>query len=345
MDIQHRRGPRRRTVLAAAVAVGLFVPLTAAAAEPETEAGDARGTALVCGPSPLPAPAGTTSDVVGGDVTGRYLVGNVRYADRSAGALWRDGVFAEIDASSIPNVQVNYHDVNRHGVVVGERMTDYSSFHTDAFTYQDGKFTFLPALRPGDSTEAVGINSRGDVVGNSIGNGNGWRAVVWPADRPGTVRELPLPAGQTNGALARGIDEDGSVVGVVSPYPPGTPYLWPAKGAPRPLPLPAGSPGGDPVAIQGGMVAGNVYDPASNASVPTLWNLRNGGLTLHRNVQAGALSVNSWGTIGASGAIVHADGRVAALDPEALVNTIAETGVGAGTTAEHSGQATRWLGC
>jgi len=327
----------RSALVAVALAAGLLAPTTAQAT--------AHG-APACTAVALPAPAGTSSEVTGGDVTGRYLVGRVSYPDHTAGALWRDGQYTEIDASSIPNVQVDLHDVNRNGVVVGERMTDYSSFHTDAFTYRDGKFTFLPALNPGDTTDALGINSRGDVVGTSVSDTRGgWAPVVWPADKPGTVRGLPLPAGNTNGALARGIDEDGAVVGVVSPYPPGTPYLWPAHGNPRALPVPAGSIGGETTAIQNGMVAGNVYDPATNSTVMTLWNLRTGATTRHTSVHSGALSVNRNGTIGTAGAIVHADGRVSPLANGSLVTTIAATGEAAGTTQPFNGQATRWLGC
>jgi hypothetical protein len=277
----------------------------------------------------LPAPAGSLTSVEGGDPTGTYLVGNVSDGSRTEGALWRHGRFSEIDAGSVTGVQIDYHDVNRYGVVVGERMTDYNSFHTDAFTYRAGKFTFLPPLRAGDYTDALGINSRGDVVGNSAGT-----PVVWPAG--GGVRALP------GDGRARGIDEDGTVVGYLAPYPPGTPYVWPALGAPHALPVPAGSIGGDPVAIQGGMVAGNVYDPATSWTVPTLWNLRTGSVTLHSDAPGGGLSVNRWGTVGTVGAIVHRDGRVSTLGSLDRVSVVADTGVAAGTVA---GQAVRWFGC
>jgi len=179
------------------------------------------------------------------------------------------------------------------------------------------------------------------VVGNSIGDG--WRPVVWPANRPGTVRALPLPAGLPNGALAAGIDEDGSVTSVLSPYPPGTPYLWPARGIPHALPVPAGSEGGTADAIQGGMVAGNVF--AGNATRPALWNLATGGFTLHEAVDTGAVSVNGRGTIGGGGAIIHADGRVSTLPSRSVVYAVADNEVAAGTTADFTGQAVRWLGC
>jgi hypothetical protein len=272
---------------------------------------------------------------VGGDPTGTYLVGSVSDGSGTAGALWRHGRFSEIDASSVTGVQVDYHDVNRHGVVVGERMTDYSSFHTDAFTYRAGEFTFLPPLRAGDYTEALGINGRGDVVGNSAG-----APVVWPAG--GGVRALP------GDGRAMGIDEDGTVVGYLAPYPPGTPYVWPANGEPHALPVPDGSIGGDAVAIQRGMVAGNVYDPVTGSTVPTLWNLRTGSVTLHSDAPGGALSVNHRGTIGTVGAIVHRDGRVSAVGYLDRVSVVTASGTAAGTLTDSPfgpGQAVRWFGC
>lgn len=327
--MKHNSG--RSVALVVAAVAGLLVP---AAAEAET--------GRACRQVALPTPAGTFSDVTGGDPSGHFLVGHVRYPDRSAGAVWRNGRFSEIDATSLPNVQIDYHDINRYGVVVGERMTDYSSFHTDAFTYRDGAFTLLPPLRDGDSTEALGINARGDVVGNSIGNG--LTPVVWPAGEPGTVRELTMPDGQLRGR-ALGIDEDGSVVGYLAPYPPGTPYLWPANGTPRPLPVPEGSDGGLAVAIQRGIVAGNVFDPATNATVPALWNLRTGEFRLHRGLRTGSLSVNRLGTIGAGGAVIHANGRVASVGEGALVHVVTDDGIAVGTTDFLNGQAVRWLGC
>jgi uncharacterized membrane protein len=310
-------------LLAGVAAAGLLAVPAQAAAAPG------------CRPVDLAAPAGSLTSVEGGDPTGTYLVGRVSYPDRTAGALWRHGRFSEIDASSLGGVQVSYHDVNRYGVVVGERMTDYGSFHTDAFTYRDGTFTFLPPLRAGDSTDALGINGRGDVVGNSSGT-----PVVWPAG--GGVLALP------GDGRAMGIDEDGTVVGYLAPYPPGTPYVWPATGAPHALPVPAGSIGGDAVAIQGSMVAGNVYDPATNSTVPTLWNLRTGGVTLHSAAPGAALSVNRWGTIGTVGAIVHRDGRVSAVGPLDRVPVVTDLGVAAGTVTDSpfgDGQAVRWFGC
>lgn len=309
MDTRYRR---RSALLAGVVAAGLLAVPTMAQAAPG------------CRAVALPAPTGTLTSVVGGDPTGTYLVGRVD----GAGALWHNGRFSEIDASSVGGVQVDYHDVNRYGVVVGERMTDHSSFHTDAFTYRSGKYTFLPPLRTGDYTEALGINSRGDVVGNSAG-----APVVWPAR--GGVRALP------GDGRAMGIDEDGTVAGYLTPYPPSTPYVWPAKGTPHALPVPDASVGGTAAAIQGGMVVGNT-------TAPTLWDPRTGRFTVHENASGAALSVNRWGTIGTIGTIAHRDGRVSALGSLDRVSVVTDTGVAAGTVTDSpfgDGRAVRWFGC
>lgn len=183
----------------------------------------------------------------------------------------------------------------------------------------------------------MAINSRGDVVGNAFG-ATGWKAVEWPADRPGTVRVLTVPGGA--GGLATGIDENGTVVGYLTPWPPGTPYVWPTKGHAHPLRIPAGSAGGNAVAVQQGIVAGNVFDPATGSTDAAEWNLRTGRLTTWPNTGA-ALSVNRRGTLGLGGAIVHAGGRVVPVSGS--VYTVSDRGAAAGAT--YGNKAELWLGC
>jgi hypothetical protein len=294
----------------------------------------------------LPTPEGSVSSQVNGvDPTGRYMVGRAStgYPDyTTTGLLWKNGELTVVDSGSTPEISVNVDDINRRGVAIGEHTAHYGSAHIDTFTYRDGRFTMLPAPTPGEQTNAVAINSRGDVVGNIPG-----AAVVWPADRPGTVRVLTQPDGWTN-AAATDIDDDGTVVGYVGGRPPGTPYVWPARGTPHPLPVPEGSQGGTADAIRLGMVAGNVIPPPSgpvNMSAPTLWNLRTGSVRLRPDVAAGAFSVNRWGTIGGGGVIIHADGRVVPILTGAWVNAMTDTGIGAGMTSYGSGQAVIWVGC
>lgn len=332
---------RSRVLLGAVLAAGLLVPLMPAVAQ-ATPGSDTRTVRTIA----LPVPDGTTQSIVnGGDPTGRYLVGT-SYAPATGrtGLLWRHGRMTRIDDSPLQPAQIDLEDVNRHGVVVGQRMTDLG--RTDAFVYRAGRFTILPALNPGEDTEAVAVNSRGDVVGQTFSAG-GWRVVVWPADRPGTVRVLTLPDGQPADALAGDIDEDGTVVGYLHPYPPGTPYIWPARGIPHPLPVPADSQGGNAVAIRLGMVAGNVYhpvDPTMSRTVPTLWNQRTGTRTMWTGLENGARAVNRWGTIGLYGAVQYADGRTVSLGYGAPVTVVTDRGIAAGATDLFNGQAVIWVG-
>jgi len=318
------------------VTVGLLVPFAPAAATAHAVSATA-----TCRSTALPVPAGTTeSSVNGGDPTGRYLVGVGFRVGGADGLLWVDGHLTPVDQSPLsPYIQVQFNAVNDHATIVGNRMIDYS-LQTEAFIYRGGRFTILPAPNPGDTTEAVAINSAGDVVGTAFGP-TGPQPVEWPAGRPGTVRVLPTPGDA--GGFAAGIDQDGTVVGYLAPWPPGTPYVWPAHRAAHPLPVPTGSMGGNAVAIRLGLVAGNVFDPASGATVPAVWNLRSGQLTVRSNVQGAALSINRWGTIGAGGALVHSDGRVVPVT--GLVNTVTDRGTAAGTTNFFTGQAVLWTGC
>jgi hypothetical protein len=321
----HKKSGRKPLLLIVAVMAGLVTPAAA-------QASPARDCRQIVLPSP-----GLGSAVNGGDPTGHYLVGAVNYADRQAGALWRDGRFSEIDDSVLEKVQMFYHDVSSRGVAVGERMTDYSSFHTDAFTYRNGRFTMLPALVAGDDTQALAINTRGDVVGMS-----GLTPVRWPVNRPDTVRAVTMPDGQPVSGRVLDIDDDGTMIGYLAPYPPGTPYVWPANGTPHPLTIPAGSISGTANAIRLGMVAGSVSDGESSAQA--LWNLRTGKVTLYRNPDPGGVfSVNSQGTIGAYGALVHKGGRVVVTSPYAPVSVVADSGAAAGTLP--GDQAVRWVGC
>ena len=291
----------------------------------------------------LAVPAGTTeSAVYGGDAAGRYLVGVGFHSGGSDGLLWVDGQPVSINQGSLsPYIQVQFNAVNSRREIIGERMTDETSFHTDAFVYRNGRFTLLAAPSPGESTEALAINSRGDVVGDAQGSA-GWQPVEWSAARPGTVRVLATPG--TGGGFASSIDEDGTVVGHLTSSSPGVPYVWPAKGTAYALPIPAGSLGGEAVAIRHGLVAGNVFDPATGSTAVAEWNLRTGSFTMWPSVQGAALSINRWGTIGvAGGDLVHADGRIVAVT--GWVYAVTDRGSAAGTTNDFTGHAVLWLDC
>lgn len=109
----------------------------------------------------LPVPDGVTrSAVTGGDLTGRYLSGEAVTDSspypRFQPLLWVAGRLHVLPTQDLaPTVLVAVTDVNGHGVAIGARMVDYSSFHTDAWTYRNGRFTLLPGIRPTDDAQAA----------------------------------------------------------------------------------------------------------------------------------------------------------------------------------------------
>ena len=324
------------------MAVAVTLVSVGASAAPVAQAASV-ATAPTCRSVALPVPKGTTeSSVNGADPTGRLLVGVGFHQGGAEGLLWVNGRLRSINEHSLaPEVEVQFNAVNSRGETVGQRTTDDSSLHTDAFIYRNGRFTVLRAPSKGESTEALAIDSRGDVIGDAAGP-SGWQAVEWPAGRPGTARVLAVPGGGSS--FATGIDEDGTVVGYLGSFPPGTPYVWPAHGRPHALRVPAGSAGGEAVAIRDGWVAGNVFDPATGSTVPAVWNLHTGRFTLWRNVPGSALSINRFGTLGvAGGALVHANGRVVPVT--GWVNAVTDRGTAAGATSEFAGHAVRWPDC
>lgn len=330
----------REFIMTAAAALLVSCAPTAATAQAASTPVTATAT---CQSIALPVPAGTSeSSVNGGDSTGRYLVGVGFHVGGSEGLLWVDAQLRPIDQRPLaPYIQVQFNAVNRSGAIVGERLTSDTSFHTDAFVYRDGRFALLPAPHPGDSTQALAIDSRGDIVGDADGAA-GLQPVEWPAGRPDTVHMLTT-ADQGTG-VASGIDQDGTVVGYLGSYPTSIAYVWPAHGRAHRLAVPAGSLGSNAEAISNGMVAGDVLDPATGSSALTEWNLRTGQFKVWPSLEGLALSINRWGTIGvAGGEIVHADGRVVPVT--GWPNVVTDRGTDAGATAEFTGYAVLWHGC
>ncbi|HET9171271.1 MAG TPA: hypothetical protein VFN97_17660 [Actinospica sp.] len=324
-------------------AVGLLVgPAPGAALA--ASAGKAGPVWSSCRSVDLPVPTGTTeSAVYGGDPSGRYLVGVGFHVGGGDGLLWVRGRLEPVNQSALtPYVQVEFDAVNSGGEIVGYRMTNETSFHTDAFFYLHGRFTLLPAPSPGDATKAVSINARGDIAGVAIGP-NGWHPVKWTAaSRYRTVRVLPTPGG--GNAYASGIDTDGTIVGYLGSPTAATPYVWPAHGRAHALPVPRGSTDGEAYAVRDGRVVGDVLNPVTGSSELAEWNLRTGRFTTWPDIGGVALSINRRGTIGvAGGDIVHPDGRVVPVT--GWVYVVTDRGTAAGTTRWGLGHAVLWIGC
>jgi hypothetical protein len=296
--------------------------------------------------------------VTGGDHSGRNLAGEAMTSKGLGGTVtavqWFDGQLSVVDTAALaPYIGLNVTDVNSNGVVVGNRMVNSSSFHTDAWVYQNGAVSLLPALIPGGATTATAINSRGDVVGSSQDPAQGGpltRAVIWPADQPGTVRELvpdlavPAPVQAT----AVDVDEDGTVLGFLGQRPSESqrPYVWPANGPGFALSGPAGTLYPEATAIHGGWVAGTVHVSSGGGyshSVATRWDLRTRVAEVISKDHHAAYAVNSAGTVGTHGALIYPGGLTRPMGGH--VRVVGDRGTAAGTDAEHSGNAIVWTDC
>jgi len=114
-----------------------------------------------------------------------------------------DGVMRDIGSLGGSTVA---RDINNRGVIVGSSRTADGVTH--AFVYEAGTMTALPGLG-GRTSEALGINERGQVVGTSTYPGsNAARAVLW--DR-GSVVDLGTLGGLS--ARAWRINARGDIVG------------------------------------------------------------------------------------------------------------------------------------
>jgi hypothetical protein len=307
-----------------------------------------------CRMSPLPVPAGVRySEVTGGDHTGRYLVGGGTAFDgtqpRRVGLLWVNGKVTELNTGAMaPYVEVQITDVNSRGVLIGNRMTDFSTFHTDAWVYRNGRFALLPGLKPGDATKAVAINRRGDIVGTSEDYSVDpvvFHAVIWSADRPGSARELTVGGQSPAWATGIDIDDDGTVLGLIGqrPTPEQRPFVWPAHGRGYPLIGPPGTGYPFGVAIHAGWVTGEVLG-GDGLSVVALWNLRSGTAQVISNALGAATAVNKKGTVATFNAIIYRNGQVRIL--EGYPTVLSDHGTAAGSDGLFgTGRAVIWTGC
>jgi hypothetical protein len=297
----------------------------------------------------LPVPDGTVNSFVdGGDPTGAYVAGSASVIGADGlrsrvNLLWTDGRFTEVRSSYAGGAGLT--DVNSSGVAVGTGRDGEARSH--AFTYHQGVVRELPSPQPGLQTEAVAINSRGDVLGNVVDPDSDWfeRPVVWPAGRPGAVRLWPVEEEVT----AVDIDDDGTVVaqpgGVASPSGA---IVWRPDGTVTELPPATAGATSIVVATRHGWAAG--WENAPGASTALRWNLGTGSVTTVPEVWL-VSAVDGRGAVGGqdfglepvivrrSGAVVHPS------VPEGLrggVKVLAQHGLAYGFV---EGQAAMWRGC
>lgn len=264
----------RLTPLLAApiMTLGLAAAGTAASAAPPAAAAPTS-----CTVARLPLPAGVSNvEVTGGDPTGRYLLGHVLYQDgapkpsAARAVVWRDGT---VLTTLRTGGNVNLVDVNSSGVAVGSAGNYPAS---PPSVYQNGKLSALPGAKRGWAT---GINDRGAVAGVTFtGTADTVTAVRWPSATSAPV-VLRAPTGYQVHRVS-GIDEDGTVVGVVGrTAETGVGYVWRPDNTGYLLPRPPVTEGlvlthHDVTAVRNGHVAVNAWVPDSEGERGKYWAFR-----------------------------------------------------------------------
>jgi probable HAF family extracellular repeat protein len=98
--------------------------------------------------------------------------------------------------------------MNGSGTIVGTIHTPAGDLPSRPFLYDSGRFTVLPLMDPTDlGGAAIGVNSRGEVVGYDHTSNNGTTAWLWSN---GAYSGLPISG--TN-VVAFGINSSGTIIG------------------------------------------------------------------------------------------------------------------------------------
>lgn len=300
MTVGRRRRRTRRIAGAAATAAAITAVL---AVTPAVLAGLNRGPdrgpvadtpASVAPPSPaaptctvstLPVPRGGTQAIVlGGDPSGRWLVG--RHRTGATGVydvlLWKDGRL--VSGAALPGTSQTMNDVNGAGLAVGQA----GSGGEQPYAYADGVTRKLRGAGAGG--RALAVNEAGVIVGRRQ-SVEEHVPVRW-ASPSAAAEDLPLPAGYPFGQ-AVGIDERGTVVGAVHRSTDRTDgYVWRPDGTAGFLPR---APGGNPFVpfdVRDGWVIGSTTEAGSSGEVYGLLNLATG---TYRMLTGRPYAVNSGG--------------------------------------------------
>ncbi|MBI3049458.1 MAG: hypothetical protein HYY76_14220 [Acidobacteria bacterium] len=142
-----------------------------------------------------------------GDIVGQYDTSEKRYGY----LLSRAGVFTSIDLPDTlgpPPFGTSAYSINERGDIVGA----YFDGTVHGYILPDGAITHMPLDVPGGiNTLARGINSQGDIVGDSVLGG---RRVAFRRDRHGSYDSFEAPtAAPATATLAFGINAAGDIVG------------------------------------------------------------------------------------------------------------------------------------
>jgi hypothetical protein len=250
-----------------------------------------------CTVQTLSAPAGADSALADtADLTGRLVVGDSTKGDNQGpSVLWTNGAPTLLnEPKSLVDDGVQVKGVNSRGdvaLVVG-------ASHIASWLYHGGKYTKLPKVAGYPDALATAIGPNGDVVGwTDSAASTGGPAVLWPADRPGTVRKLATPHGQP--AMAMTIDAAGTVGGSLGDGQ--TPYVWNASGHGHALKVPTGYQHGRVFGVNGDWAVGWVGVGGSGQVVAARWNLSTGKVTVFPDNDEGMSIASNGDFVGGDG--------------------------------------------
>ncbi|MGW7413032.1 hypothetical protein [Streptomyces sp. NPDC054863] len=282
---------RKRCVLAAAA-------LTAALGIVPVSTAQAQATACQWRQTTWELPPTTTSGTLYASDGGRYGVGvtgtrstNFPYGYKEKRwTLWDNGKVAlRLDATG-PSLS----DVNSAGLMVGNVRANNK--FTGAKVSRTGTTTVLPSNPNWVYSTADVINDAGDIAGTAE-LGSKHLLVVWPANAPGTYRELPTPA--AHNVTATDMDEQGRIVGYTdSGYAGSAGFVTDLNGQVHKLAAQGANGMGTPSAIRDGRVVGDMDNDTSYAAAE--WNAQG---SLVRTITKGALSAEAIGGNGTVGGL------------------------------------------
>ncbi|MGC4868704.1 hypothetical protein ACLQ3B_25080 [Micromonospora sp. DT53] len=306
----------------------------------------------VCALLPLPLPADMDGRALAVDPTGRFIAGiGYRVDDHDSQPLlllWAGkprrpgpGVWG------VPRLTVvtigapqQVENINRYGVAVGNAVVDnvYRPWR-----YRDGRLEWLPVLPTFSNTLALGINSRGDIVGQlAVEETETSLPLLWPADRPGTVEVIDAPPN----ASAREILDDGTIIGSAGNSG------WVRHPDARTDRLTApGARWSGVYAAQGTWAVGRIGTGSEDEdSTLVRWDLRTGVASAVNPALVSTQDVNSRGTVLGDRAVDHGD-RLVALggaipgvqDPFGW--GIADNGLVVGSINGPRLRPARWINC
>ena len=269
-----------------------------------------------CRVSPLELPADlVATGLTGMDAAGRYVTGDATRDDTQVSVRWDRGVPEILPVAA---VRSSSNGVNTAGVVVGSAERSDGTWFP--WVYRGGVVDTLPSPDGYPNfVQPLGVNAAGDIAG--IGEDPTFHdtvALLWPHDRPGTVRVLPTPALPRTAVQMNvaGVADDGSVVGSVGDLDHAVPYSWDAAGRGAALALPAGATSGFVAGVRGLWAFGGVtlagQDGARDGTLvqnPVRWSLRTGQVEfVAPDLRGQARSGNSAGDVilDIQPALVHA---------------------------------------